>query len=114
MSQPALQAGIVTDVLDERKRQDSKWGVQSHPDAPPPPYPVTHTLGIPSAAVARTMCQQAFKHGRGSWGHILNEEHSEVHEEAGKSDPATLRTELIQLAAVALAWVEDLDRRETQ
>jgi len=79
MQQTAIQAGIITDLLAERARQDAKWGPRATP----------------------------------TWSHILSEEHSEAVEAAVRGNTSALREELIQVAAVAMAWVEDLDRRET-
>jgi hypothetical protein len=42
------------------------------------------------------------------WVDILEEE---VAEAAAESDPAKLRAELVQVAAVAVAWIEAIDRR---
>jgi hypothetical protein len=35
----------------------------------------------------------------------------EVREAMAESDPAKLRVELVQVAAVSVAWIEALDRR---
>jgi NTP pyrophosphatase (non-canonical NTP hydrolase) len=71
------------DVAAERTRQDAKWGQQDH------------DIGI--------------------WLGILGEEFGEVAKEIAESsarplDVAHLREELIQTAAVAVAWVEAIDR----
>ena len=50
------------------------------------------------------------KSGGLSWRDILLEE---VHEALAESDPAALRTELIQCAAVIQAWLWELDSRST-
>lgn len=47
--------------------------------------------------------------GRLTWRHILAEE---VMEAMGESNPASLRKELIQVAAVAVAMVESIDRTQ--
>jgi hypothetical protein len=93
----------MVEVDGERQRQLAKWGEQHHPDG----------TGITDAQrtladQARAACQQAFAEGRGSWAHILMEEVREAYAEA---DPATLRTELVQCAAVIQAWIHDLDNR---
>ena len=97
-------ANVLHEVEKERKAQDAKWGQQNHPDG----------TGLPSdpsnADLTRALCDVAFKDGRGTWRHILMEEVAEAYAE---SDPAPLREELIQVAAVATAWVEALDRRES-
>lgn len=60
------------------------------------------------AACARRDCASAFRVGKGTWRHILQEEVAEAFAEL---DPAPLREELIQVAAVAVAWIEAIDRR---
>ena len=91
-----VQRDVLADVAQERARQDHLWGTQDHDD--------------------------------GVWSLILTEEVGEASEQALRlmfppmSDEAwegygrlgtmtRLRTELIQVAAVAVAWVEALDRR---
>ncbi|WP_236738615.1 hypothetical protein [Mycobacteroides abscessus] len=63
---------------------------------------------LPSASRAKFMCEDAFKKGEGTYAHILVEEVSEAIEAATLGQG--LRDELIQVAAVAVAWVEKLDR----
>lgn len=75
---------IIQQILDERERQDAKWGEQNHDDY--------------------------------RWLAILTEEVGELaqaalHDEFGGKHAGTLRDELIQAAAVAVAWVECIDRR---
>jgi hypothetical protein len=53
-------------------------------------------------------CQSAADGGYLDWLHILREE---VAEAFAESDPAKLRAELVQVAAVAVNWVEAIDRR---
>jgi hypothetical protein len=95
-------AVFIADVDTERQRQLAKWGDQEHPNG----------TGITEAQQeladhARTACQQAFAEGRGSWAHVLMEE---VREALAEKDPAALRAELVQCAAVIQAWIHDLDR----
>lgn len=94
---------VLQEVLAERVRQDEKWGEQNHPDG----------TGISPeqqklADQARAVCQQVFAEGRGDWAHVLFEE---VREALAESSPASLRAELVQVAAVAVAWIEAIDRR---
>jgi hypothetical protein len=95
---------VLCEVADERIRQDEKWGEQNHPSG---------TGGVTLRRWAdqdRSICQEAFRKGVGTWRHILNEEVSEA---LAEDDPAKLRTELIQIAAVATAWIEAIDRRSS-
>lgn len=102
-------------VAAERARQDARWGEQNHPSVPDAREAgdgaaiyACAILGVPDAAIAR---------GEGTWAHIALEELAETIEAAtlvaqGKADVSTLARELEQLAAVAVAWREALDRRE--
>jgi hypothetical protein len=94
--------GPLAEIANEREMQDAKWGEQNHPDG------TGHAIDEHTAVYARQTCQDAFKDGRGTWRHILDEETAEAYAE---KDPAKLRTELMQVAAVAVAWIEAIDRR---
>lgn len=89
------------DTAAERVRQVRKWGVQTRPDGTGPQY-----LAMAEAAKARTDARA--DDGTLEWLDILMEE---VAEAAAESDHPALREELIQVAAVALSWVEDIDRK---
>lgn len=74
---------VTCEVLDERQKQDAKWGEQNHSPA--------------------------------EWLAVLTEEVGEVAQEVlrnrfGGRDLSAYRAELIQVAAVAVAMVECLDR----
>lgn len=99
---PNITYRVLGEVLAERARQDERWGEQNHPDGTGQ-YPETI-----SADVARMVCQSAAEGGYLDWLHILREE---VAEAFAESDPAQLRAELVQVAAVAVAWIESIDRR---
>jgi hypothetical protein len=95
-------APVLAEVQAERERQDVKWGEQNHPDG-------TGSQEQQAAAgLARSWCQDAFGSGYGTWSDVLAEEVAEANAER---DPAKLRAELIQVAAVATAWVAAIDRR---
>lgn len=94
--------GVLAEVATERARQDEKWGEQNHPNGTGP------TMSRLNAADrARKDCDRAAQNGTVTWRHILTEEMAEAYAE---SDAETLRAELIQVAAVAVAWVEAIDR----
>ncbi len=93
---------VLGDIEHERAAQDAKWGEQHWPDGTDASYAV-HADG------ARELCNLAAAEGRLTWRHILNEEHYEA---LAETDPAKLRVELIQIAAVAAAWAEDIDSRD--
>ncbi|MFG3709503.1 hypothetical protein [Micromonospora sp. NPDC047730] len=95
---------VLYEVARERSRQDAKWGEQNHPDG------TDESRWDKEAAVrARALCQHLAARGELTWDAILSEEIAEAFAE---SDPAKLRAELIQVAAVAVAWVEAIDRRQ--
>lgn len=83
---PARESAL-EDVWDERDRQDEKWGEQNHLDL--------------------------------TWNAILMEEVGEAAQEvlttafgAAAKGHGDLREELVQVAAVAIAWIEAIDRRQ--
>lgn len=77
--------GVLGEVVAERERQNDKWGVQNHDN--------------------------------GWWTAILVEEVGEAAQAAlqarfgGRYTEDDLRMELVQVAAVAVQWVECIDRR---
>lgn len=100
---------VLADIGVERQRQDAKWGQQSHPDAPANVGHPNAFFGLPTEAAAKLLCDDAAKRGTLSFGHILLEEVCEAY--TAINNPADLRAELVQVAAVAAAWVECIDRR---
>ncbi|HEY0820978.1 MAG TPA: hypothetical protein VGD46_19485 [Rhizobacter sp.] len=109
---------VLYQVLAERRRQELRWGEQNHPDFALQPLGRSRQMLIPtliqgeygicSARRAKDRCEYAHRHGFGSYGHILIEEVAEACEET--DNQAKLRTELVQVAAVAVGWVEKIDR----
>ena len=101
-----LRPTVLGEVAAERSAQNAKWGEQNHPDG--------HGRNLypwyPSASGARARCDQYAAEGSVTWADIFAEEVCEANEEG--DDPTRLRAELIQVAAVAVAWVECIDRRE--
>ena len=95
---------VLADVRRERERQDARWGQQDHEDGT--------SLGYAAGAdEARQAYEEAAAAGRVTWSDIL---HEEVCEAFAETDPVKLRAELLQVAAVACAWVECIDRRGSQ
>jgi hypothetical protein len=98
---PGVRA-FAEEVDAERQRQLAKFGDQHHPDG----------TGLPvyqhSANRYRDHADRAAASGVLAWRDVLQEE---VYEALAESDPDRLRAELIQVAAVAVAWVEAIDRR---
>lgn len=97
---------VLEDVRDERQRQRDKWGDDSaddHPDG-------TSARNYGDVAnMARTMTNAAAIGGAATWRHIIMEE---LYEALAAVDPVRLRAELVQVAAVAVSWIEAIDRRE--
>lgn len=106
--------GVLCEIGAERGAQDKKWGEQNHPDGTGPNHSLFYgpkMLDMASAAAnARTLTDLRAKRGDVTWLDILTEEFFEA---MAEHDPAKLRTELVQVAAVATAWVEAIDRRNS-
>lgn len=100
---------VLDEVRREREAQDATRGVQRHQSVLDlePEVRAMH-YGIPTEAKAKEQCEEAFKAGRGTWADILVEEMAEA---VAAPDEAARREELVQVAAVAIAWIEDIDRR---
>lgn len=79
----------VKPILDRRKQQDEKWGIQSHPNEWW--YPI---LGEELGEIGKAMLE----------GHF---DYPDANEEG-------IRHEVIDVAAVALAWLEDIDKQAAQ
>lgn len=94
-------SSVLTEVYFEREAQDAKWGEQNHPDG------TSNELQC-NADYARDLCDFAASRGTVTWQHILGEEFAEA---LAEEDPEKLRAELVQVAAVAVAWIEAIDRR---
>lgn len=97
-----LTTAVLNDIFTERERQQEKWGEQNHPDG------TGEGWYVEKATYARWDAEWAVANGNLSWLLILREE---FYEAMAESDPTRLREELIQVAAVAVAWVEAIDRR---
>ena len=111
---------ILEEVLQERTQQDLKWGIQNHPSVETkiPTGPNSHIenkicrfYGIPTEDKAKRDADIAANHGSLTWAHIAVEELSEV---ISASSEEHRREELIQLSAVCLAWIENIDRKKME
>jgi hypothetical protein len=106
---------VIGEVVAERERQNAKWGEQNHPDGTGPHLLLLHGTEVNLDLRSGEELARIFKAKCGgnapnedNWRDILLEE---VFEALAELDPARLRGELIQVAAVAAAWVEAIDRR---
>lgn len=104
-------SGPIWDILDEiaaeRHRQDKKWGEQNHPSKR---YESNSAYFMPDEELAKSVTDERFKNGSGSWADILVEEVSEA---LDAKDESHRREELVQCAAVCAAWIEAIDRGTT-
>jgi hypothetical protein len=96
-----LVGPVLIQVAAERMRQDARWGEQNHPDG-------TNLNNAEWRDHSRDLTEVAAKQGRVTWAHILQEEFVETLAEV---EPGRIRAELIQTAAVAVAWIQAIDRR---
>lgn len=110
-------------VIAERQRQEAKRGPQDHPmlrrsarEAYVSCDVAANTALLPSAARARHVCEYEHGKGDGTYTSILVEEVAEFFEacymHGETSDEA--RAEMVQVAAVALAMLEALDRKRAK
>jgi hypothetical protein len=104
MTDYTVQDGILDDIRVERRRQLAKWGDQRRRDF----------TGVPGykreAESMKTLNDILVGNGAEvGWNTILLEEVYEALAELPGS--VSLRKELVQAAAVIVAWLEDIDRR---
>lgn len=111
---------VLGQVRAERGRQDAKWGVQDHPSVDPvlmqrdggcEPERMASEYEIPTEPRAKALCEMAARAGRCTFAHIAVEELAEAVAAATAAGEASCRAELVQLAAVVVAWIEAIDRR---
>lgn len=103
---------VLEEIAKERQRQDDKWGEQNHPSVDHKlkargPERLCEEYEIPSESRAKFMCDLADERKELTWAHIAVEELSEV---VAAPDEQKRREELVQLAAVVVAWIERIDR----
>lgn len=107
-----MSGDALAEVAAERARQDEKWGEQNHPDGTGPDVNWTRHIG-PAHAVRDTYRELTDYHAHNAegepltWLDILREE---IGEAFAEDDPRALRAELVQVAAVAVQWVQAIDR----
>ena len=104
IAKPTEIEGIVNEIAAERLSQVATWGVQDHPstysdlDRKRAEKHANHWKQVNSARVANDTL---------TWDGILLEE---VYEALAEKDPFLRRAELVQVAAVAAAEIESIDR----
>jgi hypothetical protein len=102
---------IFDQIDEERERQVAVWGEQHHPDGTGPRVPMAFGIAFMAehARLAKLACNRAAAGGTLTWMDILREE---FFEGMAESDWQRLRAELVQIAAVCVAWIEDGDNRD--
>lgn len=103
---PPTQA-VTHEIRRERHRQDEQWGEQNHPDDAR--FIEVGAEYVLFADYWKEINANRVRADDLAWDGILLEEVYEALAEIG--DDEKLRAELIQVAAVAVAWVEAIDRR---
>lgn len=94
---------VFADIRDERARQDKKWGPQNHPDGT-----ASDEFNVRMSEQWKEHVDRKAAEGSTDWISILFEE---AYEASCETDPVRLRAEVVQIAAVAVAWLEAIDRR---
>lgn len=105
-----ITSDVLAEVGEERVRQRHAHGEQVHlPDGTGPgvEFLLEGTASQVRDHVRRGVDVWATD-GRSQWAPILLEE---VFEAFAEDDPARLRAELVQVAAVAVQWIEAIDAR---
>jgi hypothetical protein len=110
---------ILAEIHAERLRQDAKWGEQNHPtvirdgllgDCDHDYYAtIADDWKGRNAYRVRRRNEQGYPRDRNcAWDGILREE---VYEALAEADPVKRRAELVQVAAVAVNMIEQIDRQ---
>ena len=105
---------VLDDVAAERKRQFARYGSNSDlEDGTGPDAQWLQPLSIFRADDVKEAFREDYGYyhsqGRVTWMHLVREEVAESFQE---SDPKRLREELVQVAALAVSWIETLDARD--
>lgn len=94
---------VLADIHVERMRQIAKFGEQHREDGSDP---FTYR---DIAARTRRNFLNAEAQGGATWHQAID---GPFYESISETDPAALRSALVELAAVACAWIEDIDSRK--
>lgn len=103
---------VFVEVALERNSQDHRWGEQNHPLVPREKngndgyHRMEHSR---RANMWKALNDQRVAYKRLAWDGILLEE---VFEAFAEKDPDKARAEMIQVAAVAIAIIESIDRNK--
>jgi hypothetical protein len=102
---------VLEDVAAHRREQDARYGEVNKTlvDGTGPEVQWLLPLSFTRASVVEKMLRGEYdSHERPTWMHLVREEVAEAFQE---SDPVRLREELIQVAALCVSWVEQIDAR---
>lgn len=103
-----MTRAAIYDAIDvERERQEAKFPNQHLPSAQVGGFPPRF---ISSAQQARRWTDASHQAGTLSWTDVFVEEAAEAVDAAEEGDLPGLRQELVQVIAVCVRWLEDLDR----
>ena len=112
-----IDINIFNEIFNERSKQEAKWGEQNHPNGTGTQdcenlisfVGLSTSYGyVRQSDCAKSLCDSATDAGFVTWAHILLEEMIEAFDE---KDDDQIRKELIQVAAVAHAWIQAIDRK---
>lgn len=106
--------GVLESVRKERARQFTQYGVNKWEDGTGPKTAWLLPLSSVSAEEAESVLRADYEEfeeevGEITWVHLVREEIAEAFQE---NDPDRLEAELLQVAALAVAWVEDIRSRK--
>ncbi|MCU0688033.1 MAG: hypothetical protein MUF34_38280 [Polyangiaceae bacterium] len=114
MSNPSeITRRVLDEVAAERARQEAKWGQCDYPSVGPE-FEGNRTgqacahYGLPPEQIAKRRTDEADQRGAVTFAHVAVEELAEA---LSAPDEGARREELVQLAAVAVKWIEAIDRR---
>lgn len=102
---------VLDEVSDERREQDEKWGEQNHPIHSTGSFAMRPEHFHDEADLWKRENDFRVKEGVVAWDGILLEE---VYEALAETDPELQRAELLQVAAVAVAMIERIDRKQAE
>lgn len=117
---------ILSEVLATRSRQDDHHGQQNHPDLDPRDIDIVtrHEYAFRADNWASHNAERAtptITSGRCGYGHPSDGPHPHTawdglllevaYRALAEAHPVRLRARLVDLAALAVAWAEDVDRR---
>lgn len=100
-----MQRKILAEVVSELDRQVERWGIQDHPLTTWLEPKNWHFAAENMKVMFSTMKEN---HSNPGWDLIMMEE---VAEAFAETDLEKARAELIQVAAVAISAIENIDRR---